>query len=222
MNIKNTLEYVSVLDPYRKNRIVDILKENKIPYSFDIGSNYTNIVITPQCTDTSKTKMLLTAHYDAVEGSFGANDNGAAIALLLQLAKYFMFHESKYQIEIVLFDKEESGHFYGSLGYVTSHVIKNTLFINFDVIGCGDHITIVRHDNNLGIITVDNMRKYNIAEFEFFPPSDAMILNQIGRLNGLEISVFHRKILIINFHMKFVNTCIMAYMIILNLLIMIL
>lgn len=49
----------------------------------------TNIVVTLPGTDPLAETMVLGAHYDTVEGSAGADDNGSAIATLLEAARIF-------------------------------------------------------------------------------------------------------------------------------------
>ena len=56
--------------------------------------------------------ILIGAHYDAVPGSPGADDNATGVAVLLELAKEFATKPLNYPVRIVAFDMEE----YGLLG----------------------------------------------------------------------------------------------------------
>ena len=56
--------------------------------------------------------LLVGAHYDAVHGSPGADDNGSGIAALLAIAEAFAAQPSRLPLRIVAFDAEE----YGCLG----------------------------------------------------------------------------------------------------------
>ena len=56
--------------------------------------------------------ILIAAHYDAVPGTPGADDNATGVAVLLELARIFADQPLKYPIQIVAFDMEE----YGMLG----------------------------------------------------------------------------------------------------------
>ena len=56
--------------------------------------------------------ILIGAHYDAVPGSPGADDNGTGVAVLLELAREFASQPLNYPVRIVAFDMEE----YGLLG----------------------------------------------------------------------------------------------------------
>ncbi|MBW4597131.1 MAG: M28 family peptidase [Brasilonema angustatum HA4187-MV1] len=56
--------------------------------------------------------ILIGAHYDAVPGTPGADDNATGIAVLLELARIFASVPTKYPLQLVAFDMEE----YGLLG----------------------------------------------------------------------------------------------------------
>ncbi|HBB30898.1 MAG TPA: peptidase M28 [Cyanobacteria bacterium UBA8803] len=56
--------------------------------------------------------ILIGAHYDAVPGSPGADDNATGVAVLLELARAFATQALKYPVRLVAFDMEE----YGLLG----------------------------------------------------------------------------------------------------------
>jgi aminopeptidase YwaD len=51
--------------------------------------------------------VLVGAHYDAVPGSPGADDNGSAVAVLLELARAFSRTPARRPIRLVAFDLEE-------------------------------------------------------------------------------------------------------------------
>jgi Zn-dependent M28 family amino/carboxypeptidase len=56
--------------------------------------------------------ILIAAHYDAVPGTPGADDNATGVAVLLELARMFATQPIKYPLQLVAFDMEE----YGLLG----------------------------------------------------------------------------------------------------------
>jgi Zn-dependent M28 family amino/carboxypeptidase len=56
--------------------------------------------------------ILIAAHYDAVPGTTGADDNATGVAVLLELARMFATEPIKYPLQLVAFDLEE----YGLLG----------------------------------------------------------------------------------------------------------
>lgn len=86
---------------------------------------------------TSSDVLVLSAHYDSVDGSPGADDNASAVACLLEAARVCSGCEFERTIEIVAFDLEEAGAL-GSHHYV-NQVLANkvtiTGCINMDMIG---------------------------------------------------------------------------------------
>ncbi|CDN10242.1 putative aminopeptidase [Richelia intracellularis] len=61
--------------------------------------------------------ILIGAHYDAVPGTPGADDNATGVAVLLELARIFATEPIKYPLRLVAFDMEEYG-LLGSTDYV--------------------------------------------------------------------------------------------------------
>ncbi len=53
--------------------------------------------------------ILIAAHYDAVPGTPGADDNATGVAVLLELARMFATEPIKYPLRLVAFDMEEYG-----------------------------------------------------------------------------------------------------------------
>ena len=88
-------------------------------------------------------KIIIGAHYDATEGSPGANDNGSGVAVVLGLINHLRSEEWKHTIEICFFDKEEQGCI-GSAQYVQKYVLPKShlAMINLDVEGTGDELYI--------------------------------------------------------------------------------
>lgn len=60
--------------------------------------------------------ILIGAHYDAVPGSPGADDNATGVAALLELARIFAEKPARYPLRLVAFDLEENG-LLGSTAY---------------------------------------------------------------------------------------------------------
>ncbi len=61
--------------------------------------------------------FVVSAHYDGVARSPGADDNGAAVAVLLLLADRLAGRAAEAEIRLIWFDAEEAG-LVGSIGYV--------------------------------------------------------------------------------------------------------
>ena len=54
--------------------------------------------------------LLIGAHYDAVPGSPGADDNATGVAVLLELARLLTAEPARYPIRLVAFDLEETSY----------------------------------------------------------------------------------------------------------------
>lgn len=82
----------------------------------------------------SERVVVLCAHYDAVPGSFGYNDNGMALVTALNL-----IYKLPYNVEVVFTNCEEQG----GLGaeYYLKYTAKQVLgCVNLDVVGCFDQV----------------------------------------------------------------------------------
>ncbi len=81
------------------------------------GKSYENLILNlPSANQSNLPPILIGAHYDAVPGTPGADDNGTAVAVLLELASVFATKPAKYPLRLVAFDLEESG-LLGSTAY---------------------------------------------------------------------------------------------------------
>lgn len=85
--------------------------------------------------------ILIGAHYDAVPGTPGADDNATGVAVLLELAAVFKATPLKYPVRLVAFDLEE----YGLLGseayakYLKLNQQKLRLMLSLEMLGyCDD------------------------------------------------------------------------------------
>lgn len=90
--------------------------------------------------------IVYTAHYDHLgamgkEAYFpGANDNASGVSVLLNLAKYYKEHPSKYSVAFIFFSGEEAG-LLGSRYYSQNPVFplsKIKFLTNLDLLGTGD------------------------------------------------------------------------------------
>lgn len=82
---------------------------------------------------------LLCAHYDAHPGSPGANDNAAAVCILIELAK--TLREKGVRAAFAFFDGEETGHT-GAKLFEAERTREFSVILNLDVCGYGDTITV--------------------------------------------------------------------------------
>jgi Zn-dependent M28 family amino/carboxypeptidase len=78
----------------------------------DGGRIHHNLVLNLPGTSSHKAHqgmILLGAHYDAVPGTLGADDNASGVAVLLELARVFAAQPARRPIRLVAFDLEEYG-----------------------------------------------------------------------------------------------------------------
>ena len=124
--------------------------------------------------------LLFCAHYDAVPGSFGANDNAAALCILIDLAKDLK--EKGHPARFAFFDGEETGCS-GSRLYVScldsqDHRRQDlTGVVNLDVCGFGDTIAICGKGNENKPVFRPFCQKllldrYNAQVLKYLPKSD--------------------------------------------------
>jgi len=76
------------------------------------GKTHQNLILNLSTPNNSHSPILIGAHYDAVPGTLGADDNATGVAVLLEMAEVFAADPLKYPVRLVAFDLEE----YGLLG----------------------------------------------------------------------------------------------------------
>lgn len=109
------------------------------------GRTHQNLVLNlpPSRDRTPKPPILIGAHYDAVPGSPGADDNATGVAVLLELARIFTAEPIRYPLRFVAFDMEEYG-LLGSTAYATELAEKRErlrLMISLEMLGYRDNKT---------------------------------------------------------------------------------
>lgn len=150
MKINHYLTDLSLKDPDERRKALEtVLTQEKLPFtlqkkeaSYQTPRDVVNYLLTPWSNEPG---LLFCAHYDAVPGSFGANDNAASLCILIALAK--TLREENYPARFAFFDGEESGNT-GSRLYASdldSHAI--TGIVNLDMCGFGDTIAVCDRGN---------------------------------------------------------------------------
>lgn len=91
-------------------------------------------------TESPEPSPLFCAHYDAVPGSFGANDNAAALCILTTLAGEL--RSRNIPARFAFFDGEETGNSGSKLYVKQADRSAVTGVINLDVCGYGDTIAV--------------------------------------------------------------------------------
>lgn len=85
------------------------------------GKTHQNLILNLPAANSGNQKLpiLIGAHYDAVPGTPGADDNATGVAALLEMARVFTAEPAKYPLRLVAFDMEEYG-LLGSAQYADS------------------------------------------------------------------------------------------------------
>ena len=111
-------------------------------HTFDVGGkSCQNLILnlpgTSHATKVDLPPILIGAHYDAVPGSPGADDNATGVAVLLELARMFASNPIKHPVRLVAFDMEEYG-LLGSAAYAAKLKAENQplrLMISLEMLG---------------------------------------------------------------------------------------
>lgn len=83
------------------------------------GQAHHNLILNLAGGDrTDLPPILIGAHYDAVPGTPGADDNATGVAVLLEMARSFSHEPARHPLRLVAFDLEEYG-MVGSTHYAT-------------------------------------------------------------------------------------------------------
>lgn len=178
--MKTYLTTLACKDPNaRRQALVDILEKEHFTYTTQTegvcntpSREIINFLLEPADSSPS---LLFCAHYDAVPGSFGANDNAAALCILIKLAA--KLRELNIPARFAFFDGEEIGNA-GSQLYV-SQIDPQTItgVINLDLCGFGDTLAIYSNGNErknplLPFCHKNILKKHHGQLVKYLPPSD--------------------------------------------------
>ncbi len=124
MNLQNNLyshlqQIVRERDPYLASEGHFYVKEyirqelgkygEVINHNFDYkGKTHQNLILEIPGKQSLK-PIIIGAHYDGVIGSPAADDNASAVAVLLELARFFSANNLDYPLRLIAFDLEEYG-----------------------------------------------------------------------------------------------------------------
>ena len=135
------------------------------------GQTYQNLILNlPAATQQKLPPILIGAHYDAVPGTPGADDNATGVAVLLELAAAFAQKPTKYPIQIVAFDMEE----YGLLGskayaaYLKQNQQPLRLMFSLEMLGYRSK--------------TDNSQRYPADFLKYFYPSQGDFIALVSNL----------------------------------------
>ena len=153
--------------PLRRDAMARILEQEGFSYTTqEASASYKNAqgVVNYLIETGTAPGLLFCAHYDAVAGSTGANDNAAAVCILLRLAD--SLRERNISARFAFFDGEEAGNA-GSKLYVSS--MDRTLItgvINLDMMLEQMEVTTTMHGGSRDSVeyiepeTMERMHEY--------------------------------------------------------------
>ena len=110
-------------------------------FKFD-GKTHQNLILNLNSSaGFNLSPILIGAHYDAVPGTPGGDDNATGVAVLLELAAAFANNPLKYPVQLVAFDLEEYG-LVGSTAYaekLKQSEQKLRLMLSLEMLGYCDN-----------------------------------------------------------------------------------
>lgn len=178
--INRHLERLSQKDPdSRQTALSEILLEEGLNFTLQeedasMGNprGIRNYLVSPWNSGPS---FLFCAHYDAVPGSSGANDNAAALCILIDLAK--KLKEEDFPARFAFFDGEETGNAGSRLYAASMDRSCLTGIINLDVCGYGDTLAICGKGHEKKTVMQpfcrkELLEKYHGQVLKYLPPSD--------------------------------------------------
>lgn len=110
-------------------KLIDLLSLQPLEHKYVAGNGGTNIYATLPATTNSTEYIIVGAHYDAVPGSPGANDNATGVAMIFGLIKNLKKAPIRNKhVMFVFFDDEEIG-LIGS-GQFADKILLDSLNVN--------------------------------------------------------------------------------------------
>lgn len=146
--MKEKIVELLVENSKRLDKLKEILDKNEIEYTIDSKNNADNLIVKLGQEDNTGSVVVLGAHYDLFPGRTGINDNTCSLLLLLEFIKKAKDKKLVRPIEVVFFDKEESG-MVGSNMYAKNNFNRVSYALIFDIIGYGDTLVYGNTDNKL-------------------------------------------------------------------------
>ena len=167
----------------RKGSIMEILTQMGASFEVQQFEDVENVVVS---FHPGRKRLVIGAHWDADEGSDGANDNASGCSVLLHVIEAVLAEPLlDKSIDFMFFGEEEKGGI-GASRYIESIGKENiSAMLNADVCGFGDHILI--HDKGNvsnsffgGLMDEALLKKHNVQLPGFLPQGDDCIFEWSG------------------------------------------
>lgn len=176
--MRELVESILVKNEERLNRIVSSLDQLGVEYRIETENDATNLIVPIEGKNKASGGFItLGAHYDLYQDSIGINDNSCAVALLLDFIKETLTNKPNKDLEIVFFDKEETG-MVGSSNYAAKYKDKIDYAIIFDIIGYGD--TLIYGNNRQNEKIQEVFKNLKLKQISPPLPSDNMTFSHKG------------------------------------------
>ena len=179
------MEYISKISGSsdRKGSIIEILSQMGVNFKIQQFEDVENIVVS---FNSNNKRLIIGAHWDADEGSDGANDNASGCSVLLHTIKSILDEPAFCKsVDFVFFGEEEKGGI-GASRYIEAVGKENiSAMVNADVCGFGDHIIISDKGNVSnplfgGLMDESLLKKHNVQLPGFLPQGDDCIFEWGG------------------------------------------
>ena len=174
------MEYLRKIagSPDRKGSIMAILSQMGAAFQVQQFEDVENVVIS---FNPSNKRLVIGAHWDADEGSDGANDNASGCSVLLHvLAAVLAEPAFAKSVDFVFFGEEEKGGI-GASRYIEAVGKENiAAMVNADVCGFGDNILLndkgnVSNPLFFGLMEEALLAKHKVLLPGFLPQGDDCI-----------------------------------------------
>lgn len=184
------MEYISKISGStdRKGSITAILSQMGANFKVQQFEDAENIIVS---FNPSNKRLVIGAHWDAEEGSTGANDNASGCSVLLHIIETVLAEPNFYKsVDFVFFGAEENGCV-GSSDYIES-VGKESIaaMVNLDVCGFGNQILLsdkgnLSNPSFYGLMDEALLQKYDVQLPGFLPQGDdcTFDLNEIPNVS---------------------------------------
>lgn len=123
----------------RRALITEHLSAFGVRYAEQPYATGTNLVVD---LGRATNKIGVGTHFDRVPNSAGANDNGSAVAVGLDIIRRHQQARSAAGVRVFFFDEEETG-LLGSRAYVAQHGVQDLKgLLNLELVGMGDRFAL--------------------------------------------------------------------------------
>ncbi|HOJ33086.1 MAG TPA: M28 family peptidase [Candidatus Hydrogenedentes bacterium] len=154
---------------------------------------FTNIIAKLEGTNPNVPPVLLAAHYDTFGQNPGADDNAAAVAILLELAAYFKNNPPETDILFAFFDAEEPPYYLtsamGSIHfYQRQELAPVRVAIVLDL--CGHDVPVPGFENVLFLTGMESAPEWENLIRECNPAPHLRLIPTLNRYIG-DMSDYH-------------------------------